>query len=111
MNIVALKKKLALLKKKKEQMLKESKPKRRRGRPPGSKNKASTNNNSAAHSRRRAKFSLEMKPVYKPVAGLSRVIRKTDTGFIRQWAVSSGTELVGYFNDYDDAAKAAKEQK
>ena len=112
-NIQALKKQLAQLKKRKAQALKELQPKKRRGRPPGSKNrkKASTTNNSAAPSRRRGKFSIETKPCYKMPDGLSLVIRKTDKGYSRQWAVSEGTELVGYFTYYEDAVKAIKENK
>jgi hypothetical protein len=43
--------------------------------------------------------------------GLSLVMRKTDKGYIRQWAVSEGTELLGYFTYYEDAVKAIKEKK
>ena len=43
--------------------------------------------------------------------GLSLVMRKTDKGYIRQWAVSEGTELLGYFTYYEDAVKAIKENK
>jgi hypothetical protein len=112
-NIQALKKQLAQLKKRKAQALKELQPKKRRGRPPGSKNrkKASTTNNSAAPSRRRGKFSIEMRSCYKMPDGLSLVMRKTDKGYIRQWAVSEGTELLGYFTYYEDAVKAIKENK
>ena len=43
--------------------------------------------------------------------GLSLVIRKTDKGYVRQWAVSEGTELLGYFTYYEDAVKAIEENK
>ena len=112
-NIQALKKRLAQLKKKKAQALKELQPKKRRGRPPGSKNKkrSSTYSNSAPQSRRRGKFSIEMKSCYKMTDGLSLVVRKTDKGYVRQWAVSEGTELLGYFTYYEDAVKAIEENK
>ena len=111
-DIRALKKRLAQLRKKKAQALKELQPKRKRGRPPGSKNKSSKRNkDSAAQPRRRAKFSIEMRSCYKMPQGLSRVIRKTDTGYVRQWAVSNGTDLIGYFTYYEDAIKAIKENK
>jgi hypothetical protein len=43
--------------------------------------------------------------------GLSLVIRKTDKGYVRQWAVSEGTQLLGYFTYYEDAVKAIKEKQ
>jgi len=119
MDIKALKKKLALLQQKKAALLQVTAPKKKRGRPPGSKNKkkASTKKTSAAQSPRRGKTPPQKKrgrprihPIkthaYPDLAGTSLVVRKTTTGYIREWVACLGDDVIGYYKYQEDAHKA-----
>ena len=119
MDIKALKKKLAQLQQKKAAFLKDAAPNKKRGRPPGSKNKkkSSNKNISASRSARPGKIPTPKKrgrprlhPIkthaYPDLAGTSLVVRKTTTGYVREWVACLGDDVIGYYKYQEDAHRA-----
>lgn len=117
MDIKTLKKKLALLQQKKEAFLKDRTPKKKRGRPSGSKNKKKSSNKDISATPTPGKIPTPKKrgrprvhPIkaraYPDLAGTSLVIRKTTTGYIREWVACLDNNVIGYYKYQEDAHRA-----